>query len=61
MSISKTGEDASMHRTEDVMHDSETDPKQLSASGNAKVGDRAAELIGSQHIEVTEEDVRASL
>ena len=53
--ISKTGDDSSVHRAEDVKYDVEPDLKHDAV--HAKDGDRAAELIGNQHIELTEEDV----
>lgn len=54
MASNKAIDDASLHRTEDVSHDQEPDLKHVATTG--KHGDRAAELIGNQHIELTEED-----
>ncbi|KAF9880052.1 major facilitator superfamily transporter [Colletotrichum karsti] len=48
--VTKTGDETSQHRTEDV--------EQVKHQGqnNARGADRAANLIGDQHIELTEED-----
>jgi hypothetical protein len=57
MATNKAIDDASLHRHEDVSQEQEPDLKHVATSN--KHGDRAAELIGNQHIELTEEDVSA--
>jgi hypothetical protein len=57
MATNKAVDDASLHRHEDVSQEQEPDLKHVATSN--KHGDRAAELIGNQHIELTEEDVSA--
>lgn len=57
--ISKTGDDTSVHRAEDAKHDA--DPSLKHHAMVTKDGDRAAELIGTQHVELTEEDVSEAI
>lgn len=47
-------EGSTPHHAEDIEMDVEAAPKPTT---NVKGADRAAQLIGDQHIEVTEEDV----
>ena len=51
-SITKAGDDVSQHFTEDAESQMKKPPVEV------KGADRAAQLIGDQQVEVTEEDVR---